>query len=341
MTDSVDFLIVGASVAGSVLAAKFAKHGKVVFVDKYIPGTLMNCGGGMPEKVFKSFDVNIPCFPVKKAVMKIHGKEYGFPCNYVVVDRSELDKALYEKACKAGAEFIKMNFTGCDDAQQIANFRADRKEVAVKYKTLILAHGFHPSRNPFTRGERKLSSGAARVEIVDCKSPYPDTFYFEVYGKECPGYSWIFPMPDGKTNIGSGGFKGITIYPETLSNFKSTENISAGVLRKGGGVLPLKPAWKVQQGNICLFGDSAGMVNALNGEGLLHIDKFADKYVNAVLKGKNLNLFWKTSLTFWYLVAASFVLKFTIFSAKYFKIPLYPPACRLVAFTRRMLGKEL
>jgi flavin-dependent dehydrogenase len=338
MQDQVDFLIVGASVAGSVLAEKFAQHGKVLFIDKHIPGTWMNCGGGMPEKVFKSFSVDIPYLPIKKAIMNINGKEHYFPCNYVVVNRSELDKSLYEKACKAGAVFKTMNFIGCDAGNQIAKFRVGSKEETVKYKKLILTHGFHPAKDPFTGEKRKCSAGVAIVEIVDSKSSYPDSFYFEIHGDFSQGYSWIFPMPDGRVNIGVGGIIRASVFSESLMDFKSLEDITGTVLRKGGGVLPLKPELKIQQGNISLFGDSAGMVNALNGEGLLHIDKFAEKYVNAVLSGKNLNLVWRTSSTFWFLFSAAFVSKILLSMGKILRIPLYAYSSCFVAFIRRMLG---
>lgn len=341
MEESTDFLIIGASVAGSVLAAQFAPHGKVIFVDKYVPGTWMNCGGGLPEKVFKSFDIDIPFVPIKKAVMNIHGKNWEFPCNYVVVDRSELDKALLQKACRSGAEFKKMNYIGCDSENQIASLKDGSRITQIKYRKLVLAHGFHPMVEPFSRGKRNLSYGAAIVEIVDGDSPHPDQFYFHINSNGPPGYSWIFPMPSGRMNIGSGGFNTGSLFFKQLSSFKSVENVTGHVQKKGGGVLPLRPAGKIQQGNLYLFGDTAGMVNALNGEGLLHIAKFAPRFVRGVVQEKNLNLVWKTSPTFWYLTAVSSWLRFMNMAGAVLKLPMYPFSCRMVAFIRRILGKMI
>lgn len=339
--NSVDFLIIGASVAGSVLAAKLASHGKVIFVDKYIPGTWMNCGGGMPHKVFKLFDVDIPFNPITKACMHINGKNYEFPCNYVVVDRSELDHALYEKACKAGAEFKKMNFISSDSKSQVAKFKVKSRETTIKYKKLIIANGFHPGKDPFSGLKRNLVCGAARVEIIDCESPFPHSFYFDIYSKNPPGYSWLFPMPDGKINIGTGGFSGSPISACSLMDFKKSEKISGTVVKKGGGVLPIKPENRIHQGSIYLFGDAAGMVNALNGEGLLHIVKFAPKFVDGLINDKNLNIVWKTSSTFWFLWFAALVFNLLACFGDFFKISLYPIACRFVAFNRRILGKMI
>lgn len=335
----VDFLIVGASAAGSLLAAKFAEHGKTVFVDKYLPGSLMNCGGGMPEKIFKAYDVDIPFKTIKRAVMMIHGRECEFPCNYVVVNRSEFDNALYRKACKAGAEFRKMNYTGNDSGRETARFKSEKKAIVeIKYRNLILAKGFHPQKDPFSGIGRVRPAGVARVEIVDCKTPFSDTFYFVI---SLLGYNWIFPMPDGKVNIGVGGFKELGFSSVLLPDFKTREKISGKIIKKGGGVMPLAPERKIQQRNTYLFGDSAGMINALSGEGLMHISNFSEKFVNAVVKGKNLNRIWSMSSTYWYLLCAAFVFKIIVFYDKIFKIHLYPSACRFVAWIRRCIGDLL
>lgn len=332
----IDYLVIGGSVAGSELAAKFAKHGNTLFVDRYIPGTLMNCGGGMPKKVFNKFGVDVPKLTIEKAVMKIGKRKHSFPCNYYVVNRSEFDNALYKKACDAGATFRKLNFVGYNAEDSVAFFKDKKKDISIKYNKLILANGFHPGIEPFTRKRVKEKRGAAMVEIIDLKTPYKDVFYFEIYQKTA-GYSWLFPMPDGKINVGTGGFFRDFKFKDIFKDFKELENISGEVVVKGGGVLPLKPVKKIEMGDVSLFGDSAGMVNALNGEGLMHIQKFSDKFVNALVSGKNLNSLWRRSSTYWYLRAASTVLNFFLFVDKVFKIQLYSNCCKLVIFVRNLL----
>lgn len=334
----VDYLIVGASAAGSLLAAKFANKGKTMFVDKYLPGSRMNCGGGMPEKVLKAFGVDIPFFPIKKAVMNIKGRECRFPCNYVVVDRSEFNHALYEKACLAGAEFCQMNYRRHDPKQKIASFTKNKKTKQIAYKKLILAYGFHPFVEPFSGQKRECPFGIARVQIINQVSPHPKEFYFYIYSGDLPGYHWIFPMPGGKSNIGSGGFKKTSIESASIKDLKNIENLEGEVMKKGGGVLPLSNSARIQQKDSFLFGDSAGMVNALNGEGLMHIANFADKFVDGVVKNKNMNLIWNFSGTYWYLLIAAIVLRLMIFLSRITKIPFYALACRSVAFIRRSLG---
>lgn len=335
---AVDYLIIGGSVAGSVLAAKLAEHGSTLFVDRHIPGTLMNCGGGMPQKVFDAFAIDIPTRPINEGIMKIGSKEYSFPCHYLVVNRAEFDYALYKKACAAGAEFRQLNFTGYDAETNIATCRDATKTVTVKYNKLILANGFHPAQEPFSRESRNAGRGVAVVEIIDAETSRQNAFYFEIYQKKA-GYSWIFPMPDGRINIGTGGFLRGVDFRSLFAEFKAAENISGKVIVKGGGVLPLKPVRTIQQGDVSLFGDSAGMINALNGEGLMHIERFSHKYVRALVTGNNLNFLWWRSLTYWYLLIASIMLKLFVLIGVIFKIQLYSAACRLVIAVRNMLPR--
>jgi flavin-dependent dehydrogenase len=335
---TIDYLIIGGSVAGSVLAAKLAQHGSTLFVDRYLPGTLMNCGGGMPRKVFDAFDIDIPTLPINQGIMKIGAKEYSFPCHYLVVNRSEFDHALYKKACAAGAEFRQLSFCRYDAETKVAHFKEAGQPVMISYNKLILANGFHPAKEPFSGKARGAERGAARVEIIAAETSHQAAFYFEIYQNR-PGYSWIFPMPDGRINIGTGGFLPDFNLKNIFEQFKISENIIGAVEVKGGGVLPLEPVRKIQQGAVSLFGDSAGMINALNGEGLMHIERFSHFYVRALVAGKNLNLLWLSSFTYWYLWLAAICLKLFLLIDKIFKVQLYSYACRLVIAVRNLLPR--
>ena len=298
----------------------------------------MNCGGGMPQKVFDGFEIDIPTLSITLGIMKIGDKEYSFPCHYLVVNRSEFDHALYAKACAAGAKFRQLSFLGYDAENKIANFSEHGRPVKLKYNKLILANGFHPVKEPFSGAVRTAARGAARVEIIAVKTAPEAAFYFEIY-QDMPGYSWIFPMPDGRINIGTGGFMRDFAFKNIFENFKNSENITGEVEVKGGGVFPLKPVRKIQQDDVSLFGDSAGMINALNGEGLMHIQRLSRRYVQALVNDRHLNILWLTSFTYWYLLLAAICLKTFLLIDKIFKLQLYSYACRLVIAIRNLLPR--
>ncbi len=334
------FLIVGASYAGSLLAAEFAEYGHTLLVDKAVPGERMNCGGGMPEKTFKKLQIDIPYVHVNRILMNINGKDTAFPCKYVVVDRRNLNEALFEKALSSGAKFARMSYFEHHPEKKTALFKFKSEFSIVEYEKLIFADGFHPGRIHIPQKHQNIESpayGAAKVQIIEGETPYPDTLYFKITDDNPVGYSWVFPMPDKKINIGAGGFQNGKVPDSLIGNLKSSENLDGKVLVRGGGVLPVKPLSVVQDGNTYLFGDAAGMVYALNGEGLKHIADISKKWAKTIIAGKNLNLKWRVSSTYFKLRFASIALKGILAGSKVLGRPLYPSACRAAARSRRII----
>ena len=333
-----DFLVVGASVAGSTIAKELAAYGKTIFTDRHLPGSVMNCGGGMPEKTFMSLGLDIPYLRIKKAEIDINSKSYPFPLNYVIVHRSEFDRALYERAEKAGAEFLKLNYRSHNPKECTALFLDENnKKVKISFKKLILAYGFHPRCEPFSGKKRKLTFGAAIVEIIDTKSPYADELFFTIL-KGSPGYTWLFPMPGGTINIGTGTMSTFEILREEYKNFKKKLGVDKKVIVKGGGVFPLFTRIIISKGPVVLFGDCAGMINALNGEGIQHICAAAKKLAPAIAGNKNVNLKWFFSKTYILLSICGVFFTFMRFFEEYLKIPLYTWTSKLVTKIRRMKG---
>ena len=332
------YLIVGASVAGSQLAAELASYGETLFTDKYIPGTLMNCGGGMPKYIFDALNIDIPFLPVSNAIMNLKNKAYDFPLNYVIINRSEFDNALYKKAKKAGANFKQLNYKSHNPKSKIAEFTDENhKKVTVKYEKLILSYGFHPRKEPFSGKKRKEPFGAAVVEILDCKSPFDNDLYFQIL-KGSPGYTWVFPMLDNKINIGTGTLADTKFSRKEFNDFKQEHKINGKLIVKGGGVFPIKTVKRVQKGSVYLFGDAACMINALNGEGIRHITIMAPKFAKALAENKNMNLFWLSSGTFYYLYTASSVFKVVRILEKITRIPIYKICSKNVAKLKKFIG---
>ncbi len=333
-----DFLVVGASYAGSILAAKLAEKGDVTLVDKSQPGELMNCGGGLPRETLEKLKIEIPFARTSRVMMNIKGLERSFPAEYVVVDRRDLNKALFEKALASGAEFARMSYTTHDDTEKIAEFAHKGVTSVIKYGKLIFADGFHPSRPRITtRNKAKAPCGAAKTQIFKGLTPYPDTLYFKMTEDNPSGYSWIFPMPDGKINIGAGSFHSSHVSDSLIDNLKKSENLNGDTIIKGGGILPVSPVPKVQDGDIFLFGNAAGMVHPPSGEGLKYISDASDIWAETIISGKNLNLRWRFSSVYLKLKLAEFALRTIFAGSKILDTPLYPAACRATAKSRNII----
>ncbi len=333
-----DCLVVGASYAGSILAAKLAKNAETLLVDKTQPGLLMNCGGGMPEKTFHKLELNIPFVRTDKIIMNIKGLIRSFPAKYVVIDRRDLNRALYEKAVDSGAQFAKMSFLEHSPDDKVAKFALKSETIEVEYNKIIFADGFHPARIRIPQSNRKkLPCGAAKVQIIEGDTPFPNALYFKITEDNPTGYSWVFPMPENRLNIGAGGFHAGTIPESLINDLKESENLKGATVIRGGGVLPVTPIKKVQDHDTYLFGNAAGMVYALNGEGLKHIYDISEKWAASIIAEDNLNLKWRLSSTYLKLNFASFALKSLLVGGRLLHRPLYPLACRAAAKSRNII----
>ncbi len=323
-----DFHIIGASTAGAILAEKLTAYGKVVMIDKAIPGTYNNCGGGLPEKLFKELNLDIPFVKINKMIFSRGEQKSIVPCEYVVINRSEFNKALFDKAIKSGATFIKGNLISYDkNSSEIEcsirdNCGSRNQTKTIKYKKLILAQGIVKTKSKLAIQKKDFHS-IANLEIIKEESPYKNQLYIDLSSGFNTGYSWIFPMPNNQTNIGCGCLDTGEFSTSLLKSFKKKHNIDGEVLSKGGGLIPASPLLYVRDVNIFRFGDSAGMVNPLNGEGLKHIIKGADLWVNAIVHNRSLNYNIKHIARFAKHSIAKYILKLVIYLDNKLKFPLY------------------
>ena len=92
-----------------------------------------------------------------------------------------------------------------------------------------------------------------------------------------PGYGWIFPLGDGRVNIGVGLLDNKTNTSKLLDAFleKIAESwqidINAPCIAPTGGRLPMGFSLSPISGhNFLIAGDSAGTINPFNGEGIAY-----------------------------------------------------------------------
>jgi flavin-dependent dehydrogenase len=344
MKKKVRYLIVGASYAGSLLAARLAENGPTLLVDRSLPGARMNCGGGVHAETFKKLEVDIPFVEADTILMDVLGRETSFPCRYVVVDRSLLNKSLFDKAVEAGAEFALASYAGNDESANLADFRLPKGgALKVEYDKIIFADGFHPEGcripqpPPLSPENGRIPAGAAKVRVVEGTAKRPNTLHFKITNENPYGYSWLFPMPGGRLNIGAGGFASAGAPDEWIEDLVASENLDGRVLTRGGGVFPVRPFKRVMNGDAYLFGDAAGMVYALNGEGLKHISDSLELWSASIVAGDDLNVAWRRSATYFKLAFASKAFRGIRKLSRIFNHPIYPPICRLAAFSRRVV----
>jgi flavin-dependent dehydrogenase len=318
-----DFTIIGASFSGSLLACKLAKYGKVALFDKTQPGTRLKCAGGMKAEEFEKLEIEVPHVKVNNIIVSAGGRRSGFKSKYVVTDRRDLDVAVLKKAIAAGAVFRKAEYVSHNPDANIVKLRCGDETADVAYGKLVLAKGFLSK----TAGS---FLGTSYVEIIEGNANYEDSLYFKILENQI-GYCWIFPLPEGRINIGIGSFSKTPFSPSDFKKFKDEQNIGGRIICRGGGRIPMQPSKSVMKGNVCLFGDSAGMVLAINGEGLRYISRMSSPWAECIAKRKNLNFRWVFSRTFARLYVGSVSMRIIIFIEKYLKKGLYSFLCRMGA----------
>lgn len=331
-----DVHVIGAGFAGSLLAAKLATRASVSIIEKRRLGRCRNCAGGLPEKTFQDLGIDVPVVKINRVILSVNGTCHEFPCRYVVADRVQLDQALREKALTTGATLERGELVTVDVERHRFRYRSDDRVFETAFKKLVLVHGFKPHGGAVS-GLNDLPSkhhAIARLQVIAGTSPYPNAMFIHVGRKIRHGYSWIFPMPNDRMNVGTGALAH-AYEANILEKFKRENQVEGVVLDAGGGRLPAAPARRVELGDVVLFGDAAGMVYPLNGEGLTYAAELADHWADGILDGSDLNAIWRWSRAYWKLRFGETTLSTLAWLETWFNLPLYPMASAVSAWRRR------
>ena len=217
-----------------------------------------------------------------------------FPTHSITATRALFDHTLAKNAANAGAHLWEETkavaplwIDGREDRiAGVAYERADGTTGAIRARTVVLADG-GSSRLAIEMGLHRDESRPMGAAIrAYYRSPRSTMDHMEGFlelkkGDELlPGYGWIFPLDDGLVNVGWGLISTskhfqTTSYRKVLndwvSGFPEEWGMSPETMvgkPKGAG-LPMghnrhPHIWK----GAVLVGDSGGMVNPFNGEGI-------------------------------------------------------------------------
>ncbi|GAB3122676.1 geranylgeranyl reductase family protein [Streptomyces calidiresistens] len=225
----------------------------------------------------------------------------GYPDYGLVRRRDDFDEQLARQAVKAGARlYERCNVTGpvmeARTGTRIVGVTArlgeEKREVEYRAPVVIAADG-NSSRLSLAMGlhrdDRRPMGVAVRTYFT---SPRHDDDYLESWlelwdrrGDEprlLPGYGWIFGMGDGTSNVGLGILNSSKSFGELdwrqvlkawcasmPEEWGYTPDNMTGPIR--GAALPMafnrKPHYTR---GLLLVGDSGGLVNPFNGEGIAY-----------------------------------------------------------------------
>jgi geranylgeranyl reductase family protein len=224
----------------------------------------------------------------------------SFPSYGLVRPRSDFDDLLARQAVKAGAVLHeRTNVTGPvldDRTGRITGVTTSGENGAITYRApLVVAADGNSSRLSLAMGLHKRDDRPMGVAVrTYYTSPRHDDDWLESWlelwdrdersGRErlLPGYGWIFGVGDGTSNVGLGILNTSTAwgqvdYKDLLKRWLDQTPEEWGFREENrtqpvrGAALPMgfnrQPHYTR---GVLLVGDSGGMVNPFNGEGIAY-----------------------------------------------------------------------
>jgi geranylgeranyl reductase family protein len=314
-----DAVIVGAGPSGSACAYWLATAGwDVCVVEKKRFPREKTCGDGLtPRSVRQIADMELED-EVASIGHRYDGlRSYGFgqslemrwpahpsfPSYGYCITRHDLDSLVAQNASSAGATLLSGTEAvevlerrpsadptrlGAASGLRVKD-KASGEIAELRGRTLVIADGANSriGRSLGTQRRREWPMGMAIRGYY--ASPLSTDPFIESHldirdaeGKVVPGYGWIFPLGDGRINVGVGllstdrRWKGVntTRLLETFVDFapEHWEISPAHALGPAtGGKLPMGLSVGPRTGeNVIVVGDASGSINPFNGEGIAY-----------------------------------------------------------------------
>ena len=313
-------LVNGGGPAGSSCAYWLAEAGwDVALVEKKVFPREKTCGDGLtPRSVRQIADMGIEgslAGAHRYTGLRTHAfgkvldlpwpEHPAFPSYGYVITRHDLDAIVNERAVKAGATVLQ----GTEAVEPIIEDRGPTsgperlpacvgavvKEKATGATRSIRASYVVVADGANSRFGRALGTSRDRDQPMGMAlrgyytSPGHDQPFIESHldirdgeGNVVPGYGWIFPMGDGRVNVGVGllstdrRWKGVntsTLMEHFVAGAPKEWELSAASCLgpPTGGKLPMGLAVGPRIGPTTLVvGDAAGSINPFNGEGIAY-----------------------------------------------------------------------
>ena len=295
-----DVIVSGAGPSGSTTAAFLGKAGiKTLLLEKNKFPRDKACGDAIANEVevinnlgIKNGIENLPNFKTYGVTFSSpNGKSISIPFNNFgyICKRIDLDNLIFETAKNTEIDIVE-NFTTKEAIIEdgfikgVKGINEQDEEVEYRAKIVIGADGAH---SPIAKSAELLNLDPKHT-ITAVRSYYTGikdlSSHIELHFIDdvVPGYFWVFPLGDGRANVGLG----MTIKDfrkknwnmkdkmfEILDNnslFK--ERFKDAKLEEGslkGWTLPAASIRRKSYGNgLMLVGDAAGLIDPLLGDGI-------------------------------------------------------------------------
>jgi menaquinone-9 beta-reductase len=307
-TYTADVIIVGAGPAGSTAAALLARAGlHVLLADRADFPRDKTCGDGLTPRAVAVLD-RLGVLPALQArgYQSISGAVtvapsgaaftsrfaeacLGLPQFGMVVPRFELDDLLRQHAVDAGAQFLPgLHVTGPvyqDGGPLVTGVRGQLagQEVMLAAPLTILATGASIGLLRAFGVLQRIPPGVNAIRgYFTGVEGLTDRFEFYFDRELNPGYGWIFPLADGRANVGVGLFNArrdnaaaetAAANPRRLLAEFMARHPRLATARPDGPIkgYPLRtdfPTCRPSGPGYLLVGETLGLVHPVTGEGI-------------------------------------------------------------------------
>lgn len=309
MTQRFDLVIVGGGPAGSAAAWQAAQTGaRVAVLDKAQFPRDKPCGDGLTARAVSYLQKMGLAEPVAKfhRVNRVRvfspsawelsfPRRPGMPDHGHVARRPELDTLLLKHAESAGAQVRQSaEVTGpvFDDAGRVSGVTLKSGEKVLADAVIAADGAYSPIKRALERTGQLESdyNGYSAIAIrAEMSADRPDVDSLDIYlklafaGDQLPGYGWVFPLGDGRVNIGLGyvnsyqnwqAINATSFLGEFLSGLPADWGLPAiEELKKSKTVrawrLPMGfTAWPPWRPGVLFAGDSLGAGKPASGAGI-------------------------------------------------------------------------
>ncbi|WP_297536267.1 NAD(P)/FAD-dependent oxidoreductase [Thermococcus sp.] len=318
-----DVVVVGAGIAGPIVARNVAKAGySVLMIDKkWAIGTPKQCAEGISIKVFEKYDI-----PYDKRFInrEVYGAKLYSPSGYelelrykevsgVILERKVFDKMLAYYAAKAGADVLART-------EALDVIRKDGKVVGIKAKHEDEPIEIYADVIVAADGVESTIARKAGINTYAPPHEFDSSYEYEMliegfdpdlihlwFGNEIAprGYVWVFPKDEDRANVGIGinadNPKTAKYYldkwlKENKIPAKKLLEINVGLVPVGGFVKELV------KDNVLVVGDAARQVNPMHGGGMaeaMEAGTIASKWIVKALEEENLSLLQNYTKEWW------------------------------------------
>lgn len=297
-----EIVVVGAGPSGSATAIALRQAGHdVLLIDRQEFPRDKACGDGIPAGAIEIlFSLGMEerireadFYPVNRLllssprgyVLEADLKKGKTGADSYIVPRMEFDALIQQHAVESGAEFLQARAKGpIVEEGRVTGVRAriNGSEQEIRAKVVVGADGVTSviarALRPDTH-EDKHRAVALRTYITDIEE-LPHEVEFYLYKGILPGYAWIFPLGEGRANLGLGmrldKFRDEDeSLEEMVEVFLDIPEIKDRI--KNGGELNDTAVWQLNFGSktfqraydgALLIGDAAGLINPLTGGGI-------------------------------------------------------------------------